>query len=90
MVFHDSTNLAPPQMYESPAKKKPSLMNMEGSPDGTFSTAALDFKHHSDSKYLSSSVISPRIQHSLNMIKDPMLRIKRSIERFGRDLIDVA
>jgi hypothetical protein len=35
-------------------------------------------------------VISPRNQQTLDSIKDPLLRIKRSVERFGRDMIDVA
>jgi uncharacterized protein with ATP-grasp and redox domains len=39
---------------------------------------------------MSTSVISPRILKELKKINDPLLRIKRSIERFGRDLIDVA
>lgn len=36
------------------------------------------------------SVISPRNLKTLNSIHDPLLRIKRSLERFGRDMIDVA
>lgn len=104
MIFQDSTNVQRSQnlmfgnQFESLSpKKKPSLMinnsHIDQTPDGTFSTVALEMKrhhHHTDSKYLANSVISPRVQHMLDSIKDPMLKIKRSIERFGRDLIDVA
>lgn len=37
-----------------------------------------------------SSIISARNQLTLESIKDPLLKIKRSVERFGRDMIDVA
>lgn len=43
-----------------------------------------------DSKALSSSILSPRVIKTLNKINDPMLKIKRSIERFGKEMIDVA
>lgn len=39
--------------------------------------------------FTQKSVISPRIQQTLDKIKDPMLKIKRCVERFGRDMIDV-
>lgn len=35
------------------------------------------------------SIISARNQQTLDSIKDPLLRIKRSVERFGRDMIDI-
>ena len=37
-----------------------------------------------------TSIISARNQLTLDSIKDPLLRIKRSVERFGRDMIDIA
>lgn len=40
-------------------------------------------------QYPQLSVISPRIQQTLDKIKDPMLKIKRCVERFGRDMIEV-
>ena len=36
-----------------------------------------------------TSIISARNQQTLDSIKDPLLRIKRSVERFGRDMIDL-
>ena len=42
------------------------------------------------SQQFSTCVISPRVQQTLDSIKDPMLKIKRSVERFGRDMIEVA
>jgi len=37
-----------------------------------------------------ASIISARNQQTLDAIKDPLLRFKRSVERFGRDMIDIA
>ena len=43
--------------------------------------------YNTDSK--KNTVISARLQKTLDSINDPLLKIKRSVERFGRELIDV-
>ena len=57
---------------------------------GAFSPKASE--HMSRSAYKKNamtSIISARNQQTLDSIKDPLLRIKRSVERFGRDMIDI-
>ena len=39
---------------------------------------------------LSMTIISARNLKTLNSINDPLLKIKRSVARFGKDMIEVA